>query len=241
MPAHSSPACCASSPAPWSPSDGPDGLPTMREALALAYPDERGEISLELGRALFTHGHFADACTALEAGRRARRRAAPSLRDVAVLDLSLVRALRGARRDRRAGARLARGRLDPTLRARGGGRARRAGRRDCPRAGRRRRWWRCSPRGATNVPMRVDRDRGLRAGGGEFDTLRMAVALRAMVRLRAGRVADVEADLRGLIEWVAELELPLRAYRTALPSVISPLSTRCSSGASSRRPRTGPR
>jgi DNA-binding CsgD family transcriptional regulator len=52
----------------------------------------------------------------------------------------------------------------------------------------------------------------------------MAIALRAMARLRAGRVADVEADLRGLIEWVAELQLPLRAYRAALPSVIAPLT-----------------
>ena len=51
----------------------------------------------------------------------------------------------------------------------------------------------------------------------------MGVALRAMVRLRAGRVAEVEADLRELIGRVGELQLPLRAYRVALPSVIAPL------------------
>ena len=58
---------------------------------------------------------------------------------------------------------------------------------------------------------------------GELETLRLAVALRALVRLRMGRVADVEADLTELIAWVGELQLPLRAYRTALPFVIAPL------------------
>ena len=45
---------------------------------------------------------------------------------------------------------------------------------------------------------------------GELETLRLAVALRAMVRLRQGRVAEAEADLRELIAWVGELGLPLR-------------------------------
>jgi len=58
---------------------------------------------------------------------------------------------------------------------------------------------------------------------GELETLRLAVALRALVRLRMGRVADVETDLTELIAWVGELALPLSAYRTALPFVIAPL------------------
>ena len=58
---------------------------------------------------------------------------------------------------------------------------------------------------------------------GALDTLRLAVALRALVRLRLGRVAETEADLRELIAWVAELQLPLASYRTALPFVVAPL------------------
>ena len=111
-------------------------------------------------------------------------------------------------------------------RPRGRRRRRRGGARDGPPAewGRRRRWWRCMAAGRYE---QADAEwtgvaESARAAGA-LDTLRMAVALRAMVRLRMGRVADVEADLRGLIGWVAELELPLRAYRTALPSVVSPL------------------
>jgi DNA-binding CsgD family transcriptional regulator len=43
------------------------------------------------------------------------------------------------------------------------------------------------------------------------------------VRLRMGRVAEVEADLRELIAWVSELQLPLAQYRNMLPLAIAPL------------------
>jgi DNA-binding CsgD family transcriptional regulator len=63
---------------------------------------------------------------------------------------------------------------------------------------------------------------GARAGG-ELELLRLAVALRAIVRMRQGRVAEAEADLRELIAWVGELGVPYGDYRIALPWVISPL------------------
>ena len=58
---------------------------------------------------------------------------------------------------------------------------------------------------------------------GELETLRLAVALRAQIRMRQGRVAEVEADLRELIAWVGELELPFAELRMALPWVVAPL------------------
>ena len=54
---------------------------------------------------------------------------------------------------------------------------------------------------------------------GALERLRFAVALRALVRLRLGRVAEVEADMRELIAWVAELGCRC-ANRAALPSVV---------------------
>ena len=58
---------------------------------------------------------------------------------------------------------------------------------------------------------------------GELERLRLAVALRALVRVRQGRIAETEADLRELIAWVGELGVPYGDYRIALPWVISPL------------------
>ena len=43
------------------------------------------------------------------------------------------------------------------------------------------------------------------------------------MRVRQGRVAEAEADLRELIAWVGELAVPYGDYRIALPWVISPL------------------
>ena len=220
-------------------SAGPDGLPALREALALAEPQERAALSLELGRALFAHGHFAEACTALEAGLSERGTKRPDggafrsseleieLATVAVLDLSLVRRFGGldaigarlpgspvrawievARDPAADGARHAEDALAQPLEPSGIAAALVA----LQAAGRYER---------ADVEWSGVAETARAAG--ELHTLRMAIALRAMVRLRMGRVADVEADLRGLIEWVAELELPLRAYRTALPSVVSPL------------------
>jgi len=213
---------------------GPDGLKTMREALALADPTARVEISLELGRALFTHGFFADACTALEAGlmstpREAdggeaaavRARLEVELATVAVLDLGLVRRFGGleAIAARVPGSAVA----GWIAVARGGSAEVELGGERAP-----------SDVAAALVTLlaqghyaAADAEwSGFAAtarANGALEEYRMAMALRAMVRLRMGRVADVEADLRGLIEWVGELELPLRAYRAALPSVISPL------------------
>ena len=210
--------------------------PVLREALALAEPEERGELSLELGRALFAHGYFADACTAFEAGLARRRGPArgvaansksSSRRSPCSTSRSCAASAGSTRSARGCPARRSRAWIEV---ARDRRRRRRAARR-----GRRSRT--SSDRAALAAALvalqaagryeRADAEwtgvaESARAAG-EFETLRMAIALRAMVRLRMGRVADVEADLRGLIEWVAELELPLRAYRTALPSVVSPL------------------
>src|SRR5262249_11862026 len=48
---------------------------------------------------------------------------------------------------------------------------------------------------------------------GALERLRFAVALRALVRVRLGRVAEVEADMRELIAWVAELGVPVANQR----------------------------
>jgi DNA-binding CsgD family transcriptional regulator len=45
-----------------------------------------------------------------------------------------------------------------------------------------------------------------------------------MVRLRMGRVAAVEADMRELIAWMGELEVPFPDARVALPWAIVPLA-----------------
>ena len=203
--------------------EGPDGLPVLRQALALAEPDERAEIAVELGRSLFIQGYFADACAAFEAGG-----AEAELATVAVLDLSLVRRFGGldaiaarapgsavaawievARAPEIDGAghaesALADPEIEPSDLAAGLVALMAAGRLDQAEA----RW------SAVAETARV---------AGALDTLRLAVALRALVRLRLGRVADTEADLRELMGWVAELQLPPASYRTSLPFVIAPL------------------
>ncbi len=203
-------------------SAGPDGLPVLRQALALAEGDERSEIALELGRSLFSQGYFGDACAAFEAGG-----AEAELATVAVLDLSLVRRFGGldAIAERapdpvrawievarapdadgagHAEAALADPEIDPGGLAAGLVALMAAGRLEQAEA----RW------SAVAESARA---------AGALDTLRLAVALRALVRLRLGRVAETEADLRELIAWVAELQLPLASYRTALPFVVAPL------------------
>ncbi len=204
-------------------SAGPDGLPVLRQALALAEGDERTDIALELGRSLFSQGYFADACAAFEAGG-----AEAELATVAVLDLSLVRRFGGldaiaarapgtavaawievARSPDTDGAQHAEAALadpdiEPSDLAAGLMALMAAGRLDEAEA----RW------SAVAESARA---------AGALDTLRLAVALRALVRLRLGRVAETEADLRELIDWVAELQLPLASYRTALPFVVAPL------------------
>jgi len=273
--------------------EGPGGFPVLRQALALG-GDERGEIALELGRALFTQGYFGEACAAFEAGLAASGAgehgdAAGGRSDAAAGDAAGERDdAAGGRSDAAAGD-AAGGRDD----AAGGGRA--SGRRDAaPRLGVAerleaelatvavldlglvRRFGGLDalaarlPAGASAVgawievarrpPAAVGAERaeaaladaepsslagalvalmaagrlaradaiwtqiaGTARAAGALETLRMAVALRAIVRLRQGRIAEAEADLRELIAWVGELELPYGELRMALPWVVSPL------------------
>ena len=211
--------------------EGPGGFGVLREALALAADGaERSEIALELGRALFGQGYFTDAAAAYEAGRRARgwRR---SWRRLAVLDLSLVRRFGGldglaaripagasavgawievAREPpasvgaARAEAALAAPDLEPSGLAAGLVALMAAGRLELADA-----IW-------TGVAESA-------RAAGALDTLRFAVALRAMVRLRQGRISETEADMRELIAWVEELAVPFSEYRMALPWFVSPL------------------
>ena len=202
---------------------GPEGLPVLREALALA-GDERREIALELGRALLVQGYFSDAAAVFEdAGADAE------LATVAVLDLALVRRFGGldglaARLPPGAsavGAWIEVAREPPA--AAGADHAEAALPAATP----------TSFAGALIALMAAGRLEQADAiwtavadsarARGELETLRLAVALRALVRMRQGRVAEVEADLRELIAWVGELELPYAELRMALPWVISPL------------------
>ncbi len=202
--------------------EGPIGFPVMREALALSADDERAEIALELGRALFTQGYFTEACAALEAAG-----ADSELAAIAVLDLSLVRRFGGLDALKPAGAsavgawiEVAR---DPT--ADGAAHAEAAlADPDLEPAG--------LPAGlvALMAAGRLEQADAIWSDVAEtarasaaLDMLRLAVTLRAIVRLRLGRIADAEADLRELIAWVGELEVPFAEYRTALPWVIAPL------------------
>ena len=186
--------------------EGPIGFPVLREALALAADDERAEIALELGRALFTQGYFTDACAALEAAG-----ADAELAAIAVLDLSLVRrfggldALTAGAGASAVGAWIEVAR-DPT--ADGAAHAEAAlADPDLEPAGL------AAGLVALMAAGRLEQADAIWSGVAEtaraaraLDTLRLAVTLRAIVRLRLGRIADTEADLRELIAWVGELE-----------------------------------
>ena len=78
--------------------EGPEGLPVLRQALALA-GEERREIALELGHALLVQGYFSDGAAVFE-----QAGAEDELATVAVLDLALVRRFGGLDGLRRARA-----------------------------------------------------------------------------------------------------------------------------------------
>jgi DNA-binding CsgD family transcriptional regulator len=202
---------------------GPEGFPVLRQALAIAAPDERHEIARELGQALLVQGYFSEAAAVFEqAGAHAE------LATTAVLDLQLVRRFGGldgllarapgpsgvaawitvaTRPPASAGADAAEAALPtatPTefpgvlIALMGAGRLEQAD---------------ATWTGAADAAR----------ARGELETLRLAVALRAQIRMRQGRVAEVEADLRELIAWVSELELPYSDLRMALPWIVAPL------------------
>ena len=205
--------------------EGPEGFPVLREALALA-GDERREIALELGHALLVQGYFS---TAPRSSSRPGARG-PSWRPsrCSTSRSSAASAASTALASRRppgpsGGRRLDRGRARGRPRARAPTRPRR----------------RCRPRRRPSFPGvlialmgagRLEQADAIWTGAadaararGELETLRLAVALRAQIRMRQGRVAEVEADLRELIAWVGELDLPYAELRMALPWVIAPL------------------
>jgi DNA-binding CsgD family transcriptional regulator len=207
--------------------DGPGGFPALREALALAPAKEREAIVLELGRALMVQGYFTDAAETFARG--AGEEARTELATVSVLDLALIRRAGGldALAERlpagasAVGAWIEVARRPPA--ATGADHAELA----LPEAKP------SSVAGAVVALMAAGRLEqadtawtavadGARAHG-ELELLRLAVALRAIVRMRQGRVAETEADLRVLLGWVGELALPYGDYRMALPWVISPL------------------
>jgi DNA-binding CsgD family transcriptional regulator len=206
--------------------EGPAGFPYLYEALALAAPERRAEVARELARALFTQGFFTDAVTILE-------RHAPQLREdlatVAVLDLGVLTRLGGLEA-------IAAGAPGESVRAwievareppasRGAARAEAALAEPIDDA---------SLAGALVALMAAGRLEEADAvwtgladtarAAGALERLRFGVALRAMVRLRLGRVAAVEADMRELIAWMAELEVPFPDQRVALPWAIVPLA-----------------
>ena len=207
--------------------EGPGGFPALREALALASDAEREEIVVELGRALMIQGYFSDAAAVFARGRGEEART--ELATVSVLDLALVRAAGGL--DALAhelppgasavGAWIEVARRPPA--STGADHAELA----VPDAGA------TSIAGALIALMAAGRLERADASwtavadsaraNGELELLRLAVALRAIVRVRRGRVAEAEADLRELIAWVGELAVPYGDYRIALPWVISPL------------------
>ena len=207
--------------------EGPGGFPVLREALALASGDEHEEIVLELGRALMIQGYFSDAAAVFARGTGEEART--ELATVSVLDLALVRA--GGGLDALAehlppgasavGAWIEVARRPPA--STGADHAEQAFPEARP----------TSIAGALIALMAAGRleqaDRHWTAiaetarAEGELERLRLAVALRALVRVRQGRIAETEADLRELIAWVGELAVPYGDYRIALPWVISPL------------------
>ena len=202
---------------------GPEGLPVLREALAVA-GDERHAIALELGHALLVQGYFSDGAAVFEeAGAEAE------LVTAAVLDLALVRRFGGLEG---LAARLPPGpsavgawiEVASTPPAAAGADHAAAA---LPTA---------TPTSFPGVLIalmgagRLEQADAIWTGAadsararGELETLRLAVALRAQIRMRQGRVAEVEADLRELIAWVGDLELPYAELRMALPWVIAPL------------------
>ena len=199
----------------------------LRDALALATGSEREELVLELGRALMIQGYFSDAAAVFARGESEEART--ELATVSVLDLALVRAAGGL--DALAehlplgasavGAWIEVARTPPA--SRGADHAEQA----FPDAGP------TAVAGALIALMAAGRLEYAEAcwtavadsarAIGELERLRLAVALRALVRVRQGRIAETEADLRELIAWVGELGVPYGDYRIALPWVISPL------------------
>jgi tetratricopeptide (TPR) repeat protein len=188
--------------------EGPGAFPALREALALAAPEEREEITLELGRALLAQGYFTDAATVFEQGAGAEART--ELATVAVLDLALVRRFGGldaiASRvpDTAVAAWIEVARKPPASAG--------ADHVTLPQS-------QPSSLAAALVALmaagRLEQADAAWAGvadsardSGALETLRLAVALRAIVRVRQGRIAEAEADLRELIAWVGELEVP---------------------------------
>ena len=209
--------------------EGPAGFPYLYEALGLVRPERRAEITRELARALFTQGFFSDAVTILE--REVGH--APQLREdlatIAVLDLGVLTRLGGLEA-------IAAGAPGEAVRAwievareppasTGAARAEAALAQPIDDT---------SLAGALVALMAAGRLEEADAvwtgladtarAAGALERLRFAVALRAMVRLRMGRVAAVEADMRELIGWMAELEVPFPDQRVALPWAIVPLA-----------------
>jgi DNA-binding CsgD family transcriptional regulator/tetratricopeptide (TPR) repeat protein len=203
--------------------DGPAGFPYLYEALGLAADAEvRAGIAHELARALFTQGFSTEAVTILE--REAP--GAPELATVAVLDLGALRRMGGldaikarAPEPVRAWIEVAR---EPD--ADGAGRAETAlahALDDTSLAG---------ALMALTAAGRLEEAEAAWTGvaeaalaAGALERLRFAVALRAQVRIRLGRVAAVEADLRELIAWGDELDVPLTDQRIGLPRAVAPL------------------
>jgi DNA-binding NarL/FixJ family response regulator len=200
--------------------DGPAGLPYLYEALGLAEEAApRAELARELGRALFRQGFFAEAVTILE--REAP--GAPELATIAVLDLGALRRLGGLERVKagapdpvRAWIEVARGPATD-----GAARAPAAPLDDISRT---------AALLALTAAGRLEEAEAAwtevaeaARASGALGRLRCAVTLRALVRLRLGRVADVEADLRELSAWGAELDVPVTDQRLGLPWAVAPL------------------
>ena len=205
--------------------EGPAGFPYLYEALGqAAEPALRAEIARELARSQFTQGFFSDAWRILEREAPAARE---ELATIAVLDLGVLTRLGGldAIAEREPGAPVAAWiEVARHPEADGAGHAAAA---------------LTQPLDDTQLAAalvalmsagRLEEADAVWTGvadtaraTGALERLRFAVALRARVRLRMGRVAAVEADVRELLAWIAELQLPLPDARVGLPWAVTPL------------------
>jgi DNA-binding CsgD family transcriptional regulator len=206
--------------------EGPAGFPYLYEALALAAePALRAQIAHELARAQFTQGFFSDAVAILE---REAHDAREDLATIAVLDLGVLTRMGGldAIAARAPGATVGAwidvARHPPA--STGADRAEAALARPLEDTAL------AAALVALMAAGRLEEADAVWTGvadaaraAGALERLRFAVALRARVRLRLGRVAAVEADVRELIAWMTDLQVPFPDARVGLPWAVTPL------------------
>ncbi len=201
--------------------DGPAGFPYLYEALGLGGP-QRAEVARELARALFTQGFFSEALAILEREPELHAERAT----VGLLDLAALRRLGGLERIAASAPEAVRAWIEVARDPAADG----AARAEAALAGPLDDTALAAALMALTAAGRLEQAEAAWTGvadaaraAGALERLRFAVALRALVRLRLGRVAAVEADMRELITWMEELHVPFADQRVALPWALVPL------------------